>query len=97
MRNGNNKGSVRLLTVSQVAERLQLSVALIYSMVSEGTLPALRIGNGRGSIRFREQDVGEYLDDCAVIGKKLPHRPTRMAPKPRHEFKHLKVGKGVQK
>ena len=96
MRNGNNDENVRLLTVPQVAERLQLSVALIYSMVSDGTLPALRVGNGRGSIRFREHDVQEYLDDCAVIGKKAKHPRMRAAAKPKHDFKHLKVGKGVR-
>lgn len=86
-------GDHRLLTVPQVAERLQLSVALVYSMVSAGSLPALRVGNGRGSIRFREQDVQDYLDDCAVLGRKPKQPQARRSAKPKHEFKHLKVGK----
>ena len=63
-----------LLTVRQVAERLQLSAALIYAMVKDGTFPALRVGNGRGSIRFRELEVQQYLDDCEEIGKRQRRR-----------------------
>ena len=91
-----NGATERLLTVLQVAERLQLSVALIYSMANAGTLPALRVGNGRGSIRFREQDVQEYLDDCAVVGKKSRKPRVCGRTTPKHEFKHLKLGKEVR-
>lgn len=97
MRKDITTGESRLLTVPQVAERLQLSVALIYTLVADGTLPALRVGNGRGSIRFREQDVQEYLDDCAVIGKKAKEPRRRAAITAKHEFKHLQVGKGVRR
>lgn len=54
----------RLLTVQDLADRLRLSVACVYTMVSSGQLSCLRVGNGRGSIRFREADVAEYLNGC---------------------------------
>ena len=85
--------SRRLLTVSDVAKRLQLSIASIYTMVAAGTLPALRVGNGRGSIRFRETDINDYLAGCAVRQPNTVPRREPVTRKARQELKHLKVGK----
>lgn len=93
----NSASPDRLLTVTDVADRLRLSVALIYSMVNAGTLPALRVGNGRGSIRFREQDVLDYLTDCSVIGKRKQQPAQRHRKRVKQsQLKHLTVRKGVR-
>ena len=51
----------QLLTVADVAGQLNISPSLLYQMLDGGKLPFLRIGNGRGTIRFDRADVAEYL------------------------------------
>lgn len=84
----------RLLTVRDVAKKLQLSSTVIYSLVSDGTLPALRVGQGRGSIRFRNRDVEEFLEDCVMLNRRPVRGTKRPAVRHSHEFKHLKMKKG---
>lgn len=45
------------LTVKTLSERWGVSRSVVYQMVNDGLLPALRIGTGRGTIRVKEQDV----------------------------------------
>lgn len=45
------------LTVKALSERWGVSKSVVYQMVTDGLLPALRIGTGRGTIRVKEQDV----------------------------------------
>lgn len=75
----------RLLTVAHVADWLSVSVSLVYQIVESGKLPVYRIGNGRGAIRFRPEDVQTYLDSCR--SEKLPPTSTR---KVRPQLKHLR-------
>ena len=68
---------MKLLTVRETAEALSVSPSLVYRLVSEGALRCFRIG--RGALRFRQEDVEEYLSQCVVevsVGtRKAP--PTR--------------------
>lgn len=73
---------MKLLTVAEVAEILSISESLVYRLKDEGNLRCLRIG--KSSVRFREEDVAEYLDSCVV---EVEIRP-RKAVLPR--LKHLK-------
>lgn len=50
-----------MLTVKQVAQRLNVSQSCIYQLVETGRIPHHRIGTGRGAIRFTEVNVEEYL------------------------------------
>ncbi len=54
----------RLLTVSDVAQWLSVSPSLVYQLVDAGKLIVYRVGNGRGAIRFRPDDVEAYLASC---------------------------------
>ena len=54
----------RYLTVRDVAARWGVSRSDVYQLVSNGLLPSVRVGVGRGTIRVREADVGEYLKQC---------------------------------
>ncbi len=45
------------LTVKDLSERWGVSKSVVYQMVNDGLLPALRIGIGRGTIRLKEEDV----------------------------------------
>ncbi len=52
-------GVERLLTVRQVAARLNVCRATIYSMVERGDLPRIRIGN---TVRFTQADLVAALE-----------------------------------
>ncbi len=68
-----------LLTVKDVAERLNVSASCVYQLVESGRLPHHRIGLGRGAIRFSEDDIAGFLHECRQItvirspGRKLKH------------------------
>lgn len=72
---------MRLLTVRQTAEALSVSPSLVYRLASEGTLRCYRIG--RGALRFREEDIEEYLARCVVEVTLEPQRT------PAVKLKHL--------
>jgi excisionase family DNA binding protein len=54
----------KVLTVADVADRLQVSRSTIYFLVERGKLAHHRVGRGRGTIRFSEADVEDYLQSC---------------------------------
>jgi excisionase family DNA binding protein len=54
---------VRLLTVEDVAEFLQVKPARVYEAVKQRRLRALRVGR---LLRFRTQDVEAFLDRSAT-------------------------------
>ena len=53
-----------MLTVKQVAQRLNVSQSIIYALVEKGQIVCHRIGVGRGSIRISEEDLACYLKSC---------------------------------
>lgn len=71
-----------MLTVKQVAERLQVSKSIVYALIDAQRLPCHRIGLGRGTIRISETDLGVYLDQNRTKEK------TRLAAGP---INHLKL------
>ncbi len=77
---------LRLLTVSEVSDWLSVSPSLIYQLVERGELAVYRIGTGRGSIRFRREDVDAYLADCRS------QNSSQIEPrKQRPRLKHIQV------
>jgi excisionase family DNA binding protein len=50
----------RLLTVEQVAERLQVPVSWIYERSRHNALPLVRVGK---YIRFRPEDLAQIIAD----------------------------------
>jgi excisionase family DNA binding protein len=58
-----------LLSVKDVAVRLNVSSSTVYDLVAVGELPCFRIGaRGRGVLRFTEEMVAKYLEDHLVRG-----------------------------
>jgi excisionase family DNA binding protein len=49
------------MTVKEAAERLEISISLVYGLIAAGHLRCTRHGLGRGTIRVSEQQLGEYL------------------------------------
>ena len=78
--------TTRLLTVPEVAEWLRISTSLVYQLADAGKLPVHRIGNGRGTIRFRPEDIEAYLDACRTENCP-PATPRKLRPK----LKHIKL------
>jgi excisionase family DNA binding protein len=65
---------MELLTVKEVARRLRVSASLVYQLVDSGKLGCHRIGNGRGAIRIRPEDVTSYLQACREDPCGKPHQ-----------------------
>ncbi len=80
--------ALSLLTVSEVAERLRVSVASIYEMVRSGKLRSMRLGPNRGAIRIRPEELDRYL---AAVEHQPPTttKPARITP--RVKLKHIRL------
>lgn len=61
-----------MLTVAQVAERLQCSPALVYALCAEGKLTHHRLGLGRGTIRVSEEQLRDFLEATKKAGPGVP-------------------------
>ncbi|MCA9034543.1 MAG: helix-turn-helix domain-containing protein [Planctomycetaceae bacterium] len=83
---GEQEKQERLLTVAEVAEWLSVSNSLVYQIVDSGKLPVYRIGNGRGAIRFRPDDIEDYLASCR--SEKTVSQPSQ---KLRPRLKHIRL------
>ncbi len=71
-----------MLTVREAADRLRISVSLVYQLVESRRLAHYRVGTGRGCIRIAEESIDEYLAQClqgtvikkpAIPKKRLKH------------------------
>jgi excisionase family DNA binding protein len=73
------------MKVAEAAKRLEISPALVYSLIAAGKLRHCRVGHGRGRIRVPEDAIEEYLARCTFGVKE--EKP--VAPMPR--LKYLRV------
>lgn len=51
---------IRLLKVSDVARMTQVSPSQVYTMIQEGSLPAVRFGT---ALRVRPEDLQKFIED----------------------------------
>lgn len=67
-----------LLTVKQTAQRLNISVALVYLLVASGTLPHVRLGASarRGVIRISESDLQSWVESLKQQKGQQAIKPT---------------------
>ncbi len=72
-----------LLTVRDVAKRLNVSQGCVYALLRRRKLAAYRIGRARGAIRVRQEDLDDYLDTCRIEKNEQPTKT------PRVRLKHL--------
>ncbi len=75
----------RLLTVTDVAERLSISTATVYDLIKRGKLASCRIGSARGAIRVREEDLAEYLE------RNIRSVKQEVAPFPVVSLRHIRL------
>jgi excisionase family DNA binding protein len=74
-----------LLTVRDTAVILRVSESLVYSLIARGKIACHRIGNGRGAIRLRRDDLERFINECRVEPDVAPARV------PRPKLKHLRL------
>jgi excisionase family DNA binding protein len=74
-------------SVKQVAEKLGVAPATVYSLCGRRRLKHQRIGLGRGVIRIREEDLEQYLAGATVE----PEEPAAPPPPRPTKLKHLKL------
>ena len=77
-----------LLTVREVARRLNVNRSTVYELVSNGRLSCHRVGLGRGTIRVSADDLDRYLESCRSQSSQANHDST-ISIRPR--LKHLKI------
>lgn len=56
-----------LLTVKEVATRLQVKDKTVYAWAAQGKIPSLKLN---GLLRFRQDEIDRWLESCRV-----EHRP----------------------
>jgi excisionase family DNA binding protein len=76
---------MEMLTVQDVALILKVSNSLVYDLIASGKIACHRIGNGRGAIRVRRDDLEQYINRCRVE----PEIPPARIPRPK--LKHLRL------
>ncbi len=66
-----NRPRSRLLTAGEVAELLQVSESWIYAHAhangAKPELPSIRMG---GTVRFREEDIEEFIEQCRTKARR---------------------------
>lgn len=72
--------SANLMSVKEMAGVLGCSPKSVYAMVSEDTIPYIRVGVGRGTLRF---------DPDEVIASLKRKEPTLVPLERRHGKRHL--------
>lgn len=79
-----SKNVEKPLTVREVADRLRISLATAYSLVSKGNIVSHRIG---GAIRIFESALEAYLaaSEQQAPAQEPQHKPVRL------QLKHLKL------
>ena len=77
-----------MLTIKQVAERLQISANTVYRLVQKGRISSFRIGDQGGAIRVSEEDLASFIESC-----RQERRPAdrRTRPQPATKLKHIRL------
>ncbi len=75
-----------MLTVKQVAERLNCSIATVYSLIDSGTLACVRIGSRGGGIRVTPEDLQAFIES-----RRSQSPPPPQPKRPRPVLKHLRL------
>ena len=65
---------VRLLKSEEVADILQISRSMAYTIMKRGDIPTVRIGT---SVRVRPEDLDKYIQDNVSQNVFLADRPIR--------------------
>lgn len=67
---------MEFLTVYEIAKMLKVSQRTVYNWIDYGYLKAIKVGNGKGTIRVLKSDLELFLKENANIDK--PFKPKRL-------------------
>lgn len=81
-----------LLTVKQVAQRLNISPSFVYELLKSGRLKHYRLGKGQGGLRISEKQLAAYLEGAEGTTPSAPGEKQNPAPRS-GMFKHLDAEK----
>jgi excisionase family DNA binding protein len=56
----------KLLTIEQIAEKLQISDTTLYKLARSGKIPAIKVGN---QWRFKMEDIDRWLESQKVTNR----------------------------
>jgi excisionase family DNA binding protein len=63
---------LKLLKVSEVAEIFQVAERTVYNWIDWGYLRAIKVGEGRGTIRIPEDALEEFIFNNYTVEKGFP-------------------------
>lgn len=63
---------MKLYKVSEIAELFRVSERTVYNWIDWGYMRAIKIGEGRGTIRVPEDAVNEFIENNQTIIESLP-------------------------
>ena len=52
----------RLLVAEDVAHTLNMTRQHVYVLAASGQLPSIKLGGGRGAVRFDPKDLASYIE-----------------------------------
>ena len=79
----NEASESRLLRVTDVAKRLNVSSVTVYRRIWEGNLPAFRIGDGSAALRVDADELERWLhrsQSSRPLGAKAARNPAAREP-----------------
>jgi len=68
----------RIMDIHEASDYLGISEVTMYRLVKSNKLVYLKIGQGRGTYRFRQSDLDEYLERLAAVYFDKVSRRTRV-------------------
>ena len=83
-----------LLTVRDVAERLQVSTKTVYRLKAEGVLAHVKV---RGSLRFRDDDLCEFENRSRVTAPRYGRSQQAVPPRLNLQFNVTRRGRGARR
>jgi len=63
---------LRLYKVSEIAELFRVSERTVYNWIDWGYMRAIKVGEGRGTIRVPEDAVNEFIENNQTVIESLP-------------------------
>lgn len=74
---GTVKASPAMMTVEEVARRLNMSDSFVYGAIADGRLKHHRFGKGQGGIRVSESQLSAFLSETERAGAPVAEAPKK--------------------
>ena len=72
------------MNVRDVADRLEVSIPLVYKLIASGKLRCTRHGLGRGVIRVSDAQLADYLSMAEQVPPPTPAATVPRGPRLKH-------------